>query len=365
MPSGDVIQLIGTLGAVLVFFVYGVLVGSYQLFPYRLLEKAKRRFVDNEGSLFQEKEFHGELQYSTVTEGLKKNSVVDVHFIDCGYFSHAYLINASGGKTALMGCGYKRQVGIITQYLDRFDISRIDYVFITMYGNDHTKGLDAILSKYDVGKVLLPGHTTKEATERQVVDRLQKSDTEYSFVDRNDWYQLGDETGIEVFGPTIKYDSSNSKTSKPERNNSIISRLVSPGGSVLFMSDGMIAVEEELLEADIDLSSDILQVGHHGTAGASSVNFLQAVNPTESIVSTPGIRYNEPYGLLRQDELVTTIDKLKHVAQSTVHRSDNQGTIVVQIDETSYTIKTSDPPNSGQQWAWRSSDKLYLSTGRD
>jgi competence protein ComEC len=54
---------------------------------------------------------------------------------------------------------------------------------------------------------------------------------------------------------------------------------------MLFTGDAGMPTEERLLAAHDDLRADILKVGHHGSAGASSPQFLGAVNASLAVIS--------------------------------------------------------------------------------
>ena len=54
---------------------------------------------------------------------------------------------------------------------------------------------------------------------------------------------------------------------------------------LLLMSDAGNRVEAALLAAKVDLRAEVLQVGHHGAADASSPAFLRAVSPRLAVIS--------------------------------------------------------------------------------
>jgi competence protein ComEC len=80
------------------------------------------------------------------------------------------------------------------------------------------------------------------------------------------------------------------------------------------------AGENRLMELSRDLSADLLQVGHHGSAGSSGLLFLARVAPRYAAI---GVGKNNRYGHPK-DEVV---NKLRIVAgdSAAIYRTDLHG----------------------------------------
>jgi competence protein ComEC len=78
--------------------------------------------------------------------------------------------------------------------------------------------------------------------------------------------------------------------------------------------------ENRLMELSHELSADLLQVGHHGSAGSSGLQFLSRVAPRYAAI---GVGKNNRYGHPK-DEVV---NKLRIVTgdSSAVYRTDLHG----------------------------------------
>ena len=57
------------------------------------------------------------------------------------------------------------------------------------------------------------------------------------------------------------------------------------GNSFLFTGDAMENAERDMLANGLDLSADVLKVGHHGAATSSCQEFLDAVQPSIAVIS--------------------------------------------------------------------------------
>jgi beta-lactamase superfamily II metal-dependent hydrolase len=69
-----------------------------------------------------------------------------------------------------------------------------------------------------------------------------------------------------------------------ENDSSLVFRLGPPGMDVLFTGDLEFAGEEVLLDRGLDPTARILKVGHHGSRGSTSLEFLAAVRPRYSVI---------------------------------------------------------------------------------
>lgn len=87
--------------------------------------------------------------------------------------------------------------------------------------------------------------------------------------------------------------------------------------------------ETAMCESGIDLSCDVLVPGHHGSATATSWDFLQATVPEYAVISCGK---DNQYGHPDKD----VMDKLESM-DIQVYRTDKQGTIIAVSDGTTIT----------------------------
>ena len=88
-----------------------------------------------------------------------------------------------------------------------------------------------------------------------------------------------------------------------------------------------------MLASGMDLSADVLKIGHHGSHTSTSDAFLDAVSPTYAVISCEtGNSYGHPHA--------ETLNKLR-AAGVQLFRTDDQGTITVTSDGSTLTWNTS------------------------
>lgn len=101
-----------------------------------------------------------------------------------------------------------------------------------------------------------------------------------------------------------------------------VSQAQDPDASLLLTGDLDSVGERRLLELSPNLSAQLLQVGHHGSSGSSSLPFLSQVSPRYAVIGVgKDNRYGHPTAeVLKKLELVTG-------DSSAVFRTDLQGSV--------------------------------------
>ncbi|MBR2338823.1 MAG: MBL fold metallo-hydrolase, partial [Clostridia bacterium] len=138
-----------------------------------------------------------------------------------------------------------------------------------------------------------------------------------------DIFEFGD-AEIEILSGLSDHNSTNEQ--------SIVCRITFGNNRFLMMGDAGKEVEEELLEAKVDLSADVLKVGHHGSRYSSTKAFMYAVSPSYAVIPCGlGNSYNHPHE--------ETLEVLKRV-NAQVYRSDLDGDVTMVSDGKTITITT-------------------------
>jgi hypothetical protein len=106
---------------------------------------------------------------------------------------------------------------------------------------------------------------------------------------------------------------------------------------VLLSGDATSESEASMIsDALMQLNSDVLKVGHHGSSTSTSSAFLAAVTPKDAVIS---VGAGNTYGHPTQE----TLDRLA-AAGATLYRTDQDGTVVLTSDCSTYSITTSGTP---------------------
>jgi competence protein ComEC len=114
-----------------------------------------------------------------------------------------------------------------------------------------------------------------------------------------------------------------------------VARLDYKNFKLLLTGDMEIPLEDQLIadqSGDYSLKSTILKVGHHGSAGSTSPEFLKAVQPEQAVISV-GLKNRYGHPTKRVLDLLNT-NKVP------TFRTDKQGRVEVVSDGENYTTST-------------------------
>ena len=175
----------------------------------------------------------------------------------------------------------------VIPFLKSKGVKSLDGVFISHAHEDHFGDLDRISEEIDIKCVLFgPGSyqqtNFKKALEKESLVKSQKK----VITNKNQWKQGG--MTLDCLYPIHKGDGQN--------NDSLVMKLNLKQTSILLTGDLEKEGEDGLLRnQDLDLSADILKLGHHGSKTSSQPLFIEAVNPEVGIISC-GLhnRYQHP-----------------------------------------------------------------------
>ena len=138
-----------------------------------------------------------------------------------------------------------------------------------------------------------------------------------------------DELSLEVLSPCGSLLTSG----KNDINeNSLVVRIAIGRARFLFMGDAGAQTESLLLRRGVDLRANVLKVGHHGSAYASSPAFIAAVQPSLALISVG--RHNS-FG----HPSARTVATLGSIGSS-VYRTDRCGAIAVDATQTLPVLTT-------------------------
>ncbi|MDE6276100.1 MAG: MBL fold metallo-hydrolase [Clostridia bacterium] len=238
---------------------------------------------------------------------------------------------------------------VIVGALTELQITTIDYLFLTHTDYDHVREADKLVERCDIKNFYLPvadigtsgkwGDVYNKALAETYVENgvIKKSKINYNV----GAYQISGENWImkcysfdEADYPSIK------KSSSALNKNSVspICLLEYAGRTIVLTGDSNEKNEPYLINKGYfnNVDADILKVAHHGSKTSTCMDFLNKIDCEYAIISCgAGNDYGHPtpeaLNRLKTYRDLIPDDDYNGFAQ--VYRTDEDGTVTVQIDE--------------------------------
>ena len=202
------------------------------------------------------------------------------HVLDVGEGQSVLL--HSNNKAILVDTGHAGMVESVLKRMDTLGVKQLDYLFLTHLHADHASGYFRIREQFPQMITLDGCYSVKAGRESDMerwIDTALMHNPNRRCVtqgDRIEWQ--GSE--LEVLWPGPK-----TAVEKGLNHNSVVLQIRRGNRTILIMGDADKKAESLIMQHKQLQPVDILVVGHHGAADASSEAFLNAVKPKTAVVS--------------------------------------------------------------------------------
>jgi competence protein ComEC len=177
----------------------------------------------------------------------------------------------------------------------------IDYMILSHPHNDHVNGLNDIIDRYVIGEVFHSGvlHTLPSYTSwlQKIIDH----DIATTVIKEPRIITLSDGVELHFLAPVEDFAAEEIDSLN---NASLVLKVVYKDTSYLFTGDMERELEAELLAAGVDVTANVLKVGHHGSISSTTQEFLSAVAPEVALISAAE---DSPYGH-PHDEIIDRLE---------------------------------------------------------
>lgn len=256
---------------------------------------------------------------------------IDVNFIDVGQGDSSFIVTPNN-DTILIDTGDSKKAEEVIECLEGYDFEDIDLLILTHPDADHINGAQKIIETYKIKEVVMCSFVKDTKVFNGILGALEERPNI-----KVTQGKVGMEYDIDgVHFLIVGVDSVVKKNGElsTANNSSVVTKMTYGDVSIMFMGDAEVEAEEVILNNGFDLSAQILKAGHHGSDTSSSQEMLDAINPKIAIISC-GI--DNKYGHPKQ----VTLDKFDAMGIK-YYRTDEQGTIKLEIDGTNITTILND-----------------------
>ena len=241
-----------------------------------------------------------------------------VDFIDCGQGDSILVV--SEGETMLIDATTGKSEDSVVEHLQSRGIEKIDHFVLTHPHEDHIGGADVVLEHFEVGSIYMKRPPVgKEPTTKvylNLLKQIQSLGKKVTSTEVGMTFDCG-AMKVEILGPLQDYEETNDQ--------SVILQGTIGKVSFLFTGDQEATAEDELTERfGSKLKSTVLKVGHHGSEGSSSDEFLDLVSPEYAVISCGE---DNSYGHPHREALERLEER-----KIPYYRTDLSGTVTIVTD---------------------------------
>ena len=204
-------------------------------------------------------------------------------------------------------------------------VSHLDAVILSHSDADHVGGLDPLLRRLPVERLLATDRTL--ATLEAALPDLPTAVSALEPLDIGDRIRLTDRTTLEVLSPPT---ATGGRAHASDNDGSLVLRITIGTRAILITADIEAPAEAWLVDHAAPLAADVLLIPHHGSASSSTPTFLVAVHPAAAILSAgANNQFGHPH-----PEVIERYDPIP------TFRTDHHGTVTITSDGTHLWIRT-------------------------
>ncbi len=268
-----------------------------------------------------------------------KKGAVELHMIDVGQ-GDALALRAADGSWVVFDAGDSWRSGdagerAVLPYLKRRGGSVRAFVLSHAH-DDHVGGAATLMKRARPKEFVDGGYVTASGSYRAALVAAQHYGIR--------WWRSHPGDSLIVPGATIRLlapDSAWAVELGDPNEASVVARIDVGCWRALMTGDAESGEEEWLLRnyGGIELTADVLKVGHHGSETSSTTRFLDVVRPRVALVSVgEGNTYGHPS---------TDVIRALETRQAHVLRTDRDGSVVARFERARLTIEA-----DGERWRY-------------
>ena len=157
-----------------------------------------------------------------------KNNYLSIHTIDVGQ-GDSILIQTPNSKNILIDGGDDNSHNIVSSYLKKQNVKRIDYIIATHFDSDHIGGLDNIIDKFNVSNIYAPNYKSDTISYQNLISSCVNKNLNLQYLKEGDFINIEDNINNihrEIFGGKTPYELTREKY--PELIDLLNSKYIEP-----------------------------------------------------------------------------------------------------------------------------------------
>jgi competence protein ComEC len=266
-----------------------------------------------------------------VWRGASGGHALDIHVLSVGQ-GDAILLRTPRDRWILVdggprSRGFDAGARVVLPFLRRHGARALDAVIVSHGDADHLGGIPAVLKGTDVGLVLEPGQPLGTALYLEYLAAVDARGISWAAARAGDTLAI-DSVVVAVLHPRTAWVRNEFEPNE----NSVVVHVRYGCFDALLAGDVGASVERELLPSVPRV--EVLKVGHHGSAGSTTAEWLVALQPQVGVISVGPNRYGHPSPVV--------LDRLGAQGVA-IRRTDRGGAVTIRTDGRYYSVEQGRP----------------------
>lgn len=245
-----------------------------------------------------------------------------------------HLLVDTGGRLSFKEEPWKKRRKVSTigdqtiiPFLHSKGIAKLDMLILTHADQDHMGEAIRLIKRNKVKRLAIPKGFARIKEDAKLLKEAAEKGIMIDELERGDQLRVGEHI-FEVLHP-----SQDRVTSK--NNDSLVLTFTLGGKRFLLTGDLEQEGERDIIDAYPHLRADVLKVGHHGSKGSTSEEWLEHLKPSHALISAgERNRYQHPHQ--------EVLENLK-AHETKVYRTDRDGSVTFEFLEEEGTFYTHPP----------------------
>ena len=252
------------------------------------------------------------------------NNYCEINFIDVGQGDAIHILTSHKRNILIDGGGSEQSdydIGekVLVPYLLDNSYGIIDLIIVSHFHDDHVEGLISVIEKLKVRNIIIGMQYIKTDLYKHFIEVASKKNIPIHIVKSKNSFTIDGLKFDVLYTGNIEEKNLN--------NDSLIVKVTINERKVLFTGDAEEEEESKVLElfnsSSHALDVDVLKVGHHGSRGSTTEEFLKFVKPEISVISC-GV--NNKFGHPHKE----TLKRINKYCKN-IFRTDLSGEISIKI----------------------------------
>lgn len=206
------------------------------------------------------------------------------------------MVLTTENHTIIIDCGEKGDGKEVLQYLEDNDVSKVDYLIITHFDQDHVGGASKVVKGIKIDTILQPSYEKSSSEYDKYCQAMQEVGITPTNVTQRLNFSL-DDVSFTVYPPEKSFYGEDE-----ENDFSLVVKAVHGENQFLFTGDAEEARLNEIMNLG-NVQSDFLKVPYHGNYLNNLETFLKKVHPKYAVICCSNKQYADERTLSLLDSL--------------------------------------------------------------